>query len=234
MLALDTNRCYIFCMKLLLTSKGICNKKITDALFELVGKSPAETRIAFVPTAVNVTEGSKDWFVDDLYNIKNLNLKYLDIVDISALPKEVWLPRLEQADVLFFSGGNTYYLMYWFAKSGLEDILPELLSTRVYVGISAGSIAAGLTIEVTGGSKAEYCKRVFDYDSVRALQLVGFHVRPHLDAPNSPHSTTEKVAELAKNIKQVVYALDNQTALKVVDGVVEVVGEGKHLTFNSR
>ena len=94
-------------MKFLLTSNGLSNQKIADALFALVEKKPSETSVAFIPTAMNIGEGDKDWFVDDLVNIKNQNLALLDVVDISALPIEVWKPRLEKVDVLFFSGGKS-------------------------------------------------------------------------------------------------------------------------------
>src|SRR5680860_576655 len=127
-------------MKLLLTSNGLSNQSIVNALFELTGKPASETTIVFIPTAMNVARGGKNWFINDLYNIKKQGFKFIDIVDISALPKEIWLPKIESGDVLFFSGGNTYHLMYWLKESGLAELLPELLKTRVYAGISAGSI----------------------------------------------------------------------------------------------
>ncbi len=89
-------------MKFLLTSGGITNKSIAKALFDLVGKKVKEIKIAFVPTAANVFADDKSWLIDDLYNIKKQNFKCIDIVDISALPRENWQPRLEAADVLIF------------------------------------------------------------------------------------------------------------------------------------
>jgi dipeptidase E len=112
-------------MKLLLTSNGLSNESIAKALFELVGKPVSETVVTFIPTAANVGSGDKEWFINDLYNIKRRGLKAIDIVDISALPKEVWLSRIEAADVLFFSGGNTYHLMRWLKESRLAELLPK-------------------------------------------------------------------------------------------------------------
>ena len=130
-------------MKLLLTSGGITNKSIAKALFDLVGKKPEDTSLVFVPTASNIEKGDKDWLIDDLVNLKKQNFKQIDIADISAVGKEIWLPKMEEADVLFFEGGNSYYLMEWMNKSGLTKILPELLKTKVYVGLSAGSMVTG-------------------------------------------------------------------------------------------
>src|SRR3989338_7932302 len=111
-------------MKLLLTSAGLTNASIANALFDLVGKKPEDTSLFFIPTAANVGSSDKEWLIDDLYNIKKQNFKNIDIVDISALPKEIWQPRLEEADVLFFGGGNTPHLMRWIIESGLKEILP--------------------------------------------------------------------------------------------------------------
>ena len=104
-------------MKLLLTSAGITNPSIAKALFELVGKKPEDTSLVFIPTASNLETGDKTWVADDLRNLKKQNFKAIDIVDISAVEKSVWLPKMEAADVLFFEGGNTYHLMEWMQKS---------------------------------------------------------------------------------------------------------------------
>src|SRR3989344_1858055 len=129
-------------MKLLITSGGVSNPSLVDALQKLVGKPFDQTNVAFIPTASNMEDGDKWWLIKDLEICKNLKFKTVDIVDISALPPEIWQKRLEEADVFIFEGGNTYHLMYWLNKSGLKDLLPELLKTRVWVGISAGTIVA--------------------------------------------------------------------------------------------
>jgi len=127
-------------MKLLLTSAGITNKTIKHAMQDLLGKSFKTLSVAFIPTAANVESGDKAWLIDNLNEFKQLGIASLDIVDISALPKDIWEHRLSQAQVLIFGGGNTYHLMYWLEKSGLKKLLPKLLESKVYVGISAGSM----------------------------------------------------------------------------------------------
>jgi len=129
-------------MKLLLTSSGITNPSIAKALFDLVGKKPQDTSIVFIPTASNIEAGDKGWLIDDLINLKKQNFKSIDIADISAVEEKVWRPRFEAADVMFFEGGETYYLMEWINRSGLISLLPEYLKNKVYVGVSAGSMAA--------------------------------------------------------------------------------------------
>jgi len=216
-------------MKLLLTSNGLSNQLIAKALLELVGKPASETTIVFIPTAMNVARGNKDWFINDLYNIKKQGFKFVDIVDISALPKEIWLPKIENGDVLFFSGGNTYHLMYWLKKSGLFELLPELLKTRVYAGISAGSIVASPNLTSTGEDKKKYYQENFGYQSETALNFVDFHIYPHYNSPTHLRSREETLKKTAQETKKTVYGLDDESALKIVDGTATVVTAGEYL-----
>jgi len=219
-------------MKLLLTSNGLSNAAIEKAFFELVGKDPSDTTIAFIPTAMNVQEGEKNWFVNDLQNILKQGIKKLDIVDISALPKELWLPRLEKADVLFFSGGNSFHLMYWIEKSGLKELLKGLLETRVWAGISAGSMVTNPTLYFSSNDKKVYYEKLFGYENEKALGYVDFFTRPHLNSSHFPHASESNIEKMAKETKLPVYALDDDSAVKVVDREVEVISEGDWKKFN--
>ncbi|MDD2657601.1 MAG: Type 1 glutamine amidotransferase-like domain-containing protein [Candidatus Pacebacteria bacterium] len=217
-------------MKLLLTSSGLTNTSIEKALFELVGKKPEDTSLVFVPTASNVEVGDKGWLIDDLSNLKKQNFKSISITDISAVPEDIWRPQIEEADVLLFEGGNTYHLMRWINKSGFANILPELLKTKVYVGISAGSM-------VTGPDLALRLSQIIYGDDVEeenmdGLNLVDFYILPHLNSPYFPERMAEKAKEVAQTLPKKIYALDDQSALKIVDGKVEVISEGKYREFN--
>ncbi|MFC1615071.1 Type 1 glutamine amidotransferase-like domain-containing protein [Patescibacteria group bacterium] len=222
-------------MKLLLTSNGLTNKLIADALFKLVDKKPEDISLVFVPTASNMEAEDKGWLIDNLIDLKKQNFKSIDIVDISAMSKDIWLPRFEEADVLFFGGGNEYHLMRWLNKSGLSDLLPELLKTKVYVGLSAGSVLTGkdLLLET---SQLIHSEDLIEAENMKALGFVNFYFLPHLNS-NWFEKRREKEIKQAvqeKGIKEKVYVLDDDTALKITDGKIEVVGEGKHLIFNDK
>ncbi len=212
-------------MKLLLTSSGISNPSIARALFELVGKKPEETSLAFVPTAANVEVGDKDWFINDLVNLKNLHLKSIDIADISAVDEAVWRPKLEAADVLFFEGGNTYHLMRCLKKSGLAAILPDLLRTKVYVGVSAGSMV-GCKDLMLRHSQILYDEDLGETDNMAALHLVDFYVLPHLNSEHFPRMKEDNIREASRGMVEPVYALDEQSAIKMNGERVEVISEG--------
>lgn len=218
-------------MKLLLTSNGISNKTIAMALDELVNKPNEDVNLVFIPTAANIEAIDKHWVINDLNNIKNQGYGYIDIVDPSALPKESWQPRIEKADILFFSGGNTFYLMYWLIKSGLAEMLPHLLETKVYVGISAGSIATAKKLFGLEYKSLYPTAKPVESDS-DGLGLVDFYFRPHLNSPHFPNVNDATLSKIAKDIPGKLYALDDQSALMVKNGDVRVVSEGTWKVYN--
>ncbi len=216
-------------MKFLLTSGGLTNKSIVKALLDLVGKKANKINIAFVPTAANIIQDDKAWLIDDLYNIKKQNFKRIDIVDISALPRKNWQPRLEAADVLFFSGGNTFHLMYWLKKSGLAKMLPKLLKTRVYAGISAGSMVTTKNLHLSSAKRLYYDEDFKGRPDENGLGFFDFHFRPHLNSPYFPKVRKKFLEKIRKELKDPIYALDDQSALKISSGKIQVISEGKYL-----
>ena len=217
-------------MKLLLTSGGLTNKSISKALFELVGKKPEDTSLVFIPTASNVEMEDKDWFINDLINIRKQNFKSVCITDISAVPEDIWKPQMEEADILFFEGGNTYHLMRWINKSGLVNFLPELLKTKVYVGLSAGSMVTNPDLDI------RLDKMIYEDDvegeSMTGLNFVDFYFLPHLNSPHFSKRMEDNIRKAAEKYTRKMYALDDQSALKVVDGKVDVISEGRWFAIN--
>lgn len=215
----------------MLTSAGLTNKTIAGALADLAGRPLTELNLAFVPTAANVEPGDKWWLINDLVNCKNLGFKSIDIVDISALPQDIWRPRLEAADVFLFGGGNTFHLMYWLQKSGLSSLLPELLETRVYVGISAGSMVACRSLDLSMSAKL-YDDVPGEYDKDEGLGYVDILVRPHLNSPYFPNLNLENLENLAAEFPETFYALDDNSAIKIYGEHAEVISEGVWKKFN--
>lgn len=217
-------------MKLLLTSGGFTNKTIVSALQDLVEAPFSRLKLTFIPTAGNVEEGDKGWLIDDLVNCKKLGFKEVDIVDISALPKDIWEPRLRDADIIMVGGGNNYHLKYWFNKSGLTTLLSELLRTRVYVGISAGSMVTSSMLAMTQSARL-YSETLGEIEGDRGLGLVDFYIRPHYNSPLFPNIRDEQLEKASKELDKDVYAIDDQSAI-IVDGEeITVVSEGSWKKF---
>lgn len=218
-------------MKLLLTSSGLTNDSIANALFELVGKKPEDTKIVFIPTASNVEVGDKDWLINDLANLQKRNFEEIDIADISAVEEKIWKPKLERADVLFFEGGNTYHLMEWINKSGLVNILPKLLKTKVYVGVSAGSMVTnkGLALKI---SQIVYGEDLDKIEEMKGLNYVDFYFLPHLNSEHFKNIRKGFIEKTTEGMSDTIYAMDDQSALKVIDGKIDVVSEGEWFVIN--
>src|SRR3989338_5404470 len=213
-------------MKLLLTSNGLTNDSIVNALFELTGKKPEETTVVYIPTATNVESGNKDWIITDLLILKENNFKSIEITDISAIDEKIWKPSFERAEVLFFEGGNTYHLMRWLNKSGLSELLPELLKNRVYVGVSAGSMVTNPDLALKL-SQVIYEEDMLETEELKGLNFVDFYFLPHLNSDWFKKMRRENIEKVGRKINRTIYALDDNSALKVVDDKIEVISEGE-------
>lgn len=212
-------------MKLLLTSAGITNQTILQGLDELAGKPLDQLKVAFIPTAANLESGDKDWLIDDLRRLSFLKFKQIDIVDISALPKKIWQERLEESDVLFVEGGNTYHLMYWFNQSGLSKIISKLLETKIYIGVSAGTIIATPSI-INADFESKPLKSINEEISHDGLNLVNFMVEPHVNSEYFPESTLKNLETRSKEYRYPIYGIDDNTAIKVDGDNIEVISNG--------
>lgn len=216
-------------MKLLLTSAGVANKSIETALREMLAKEFSDTNLLFVTTAQNVEAGDKSWVIKDLVKCKELGFKEIEMTDVAAVGRDIWLPKLEHANVILVEGGNTSYLMKHIRTSGLIDELPRLLKTRVYVGISAGSIVMAPKLKEKE-MQPLYKDAIVESEN-EGLGYVDFMMAPHMNSESFP-KVTELVESVAEKIGMPLYALDDQSAIKVVDGKVEVISEGTWKKFN--
>lgn len=211
-------------MRLILTSAGFSNKIIADTLRKLV----KEIKIAFIPTAANVEKGDKAWLINDYLNCKKLGS--VDIVDISALNKSVWLPRLKEANVIVVGGGDTKYLMDCINFSGLKKELPGLLRKRIYVGISAGSCVLSETLNTS----SEYLYGDESKKSIKGLGYINFNVRPHLNSKYFPLVRDHVLKKYIKKIRGDTYAIDDKSAV-VVDGKkIRVISSGKYIIYKKQ
>jgi len=215
-------------MKLLLTSDGLTNKTITETLLKLLTKSPKDCRVVFIPTASNIIAKDRKWMIDELIKYRDLGFPYIDIVDISAIAREDWEPRLRSADILLVGGGNPFYLKYWFIKSGLKDILPELLQDKVYVGVSAGSMILAPNLLIA--PKEQSIKYLEKDQEIVGLGIIDFAVMPHYEM--GEQDTSEKHVEaISRNANLLIYGLDDDSAVVINGDILKVVSEGKWRTF---
>ena len=242
-------------MKLLLTSMGIKNKSIQDALVDLLGKPIAESSALFIPTAMYPfpRHAASAWQVfcgKSEARFCQLGWKSLGVLELTTLPsidRKEWVAMVEETDALLVWGGDPLYLSYWMRQSGLADLLPSLRPELVYVGVSAGSMAATsiigetysrppgtiatpLTSEpiVFAGPEGEISRT---FVTAQGLGLTDFSLIPHMDHPDHPDASLANAEKWAAKVPAPVYAIDDESAIKVADGSVEVVSEGHWKLF---
>lgn len=222
-------------MKLLLTSAGVRNPTIQDALVDLLGKPIAESSALCIPTAMyahpSVGPGEMPWKFISGHSpnpMTGLGWESVGVLELTALPsieKEQWVPVVERADVLLVSGGDVLYLCHWMRESGLADLLPSLQDT-VWVGLSAGSMV--LTPRV--GEDFVQWRPAAGGDET--LGVVDFAICPHVNPEGTPGNTMAEARSWAAGMTCPGYAIDDETAIQVVDGTVTVVSEGHWTLFD--
>ncbi len=195
-------------MRLLLTSGGVTNPSIRDALVGLLGKPIADSSALCIPTA--------------------------EYGHPMCTPASAWrfiagqspVPWVREADVLLVDGGDATYLCHWMRQSGLADLLPSLPET-VWVGVSAGSLV------MTPRIGDDFVNWTPPTGGDSTLGVVDFSIFPHLGHELMPENTMAEAERWAAEIAGPAYAIDDQTAIKVTGGTVEVVSEGHWKLFPS-
>jgi dipeptidase E len=222
-------------MKLLLTSAGIKNPSISEALVDLLGKPIADSNALCIPTASYghpmVTPQGPWRFIsgrEPRTPMCELGWKSLGVLELTALPSidaDRWMPWVRQTDVLLVNGGDALYLAHWVRESGLADLLPSLDDT-VWAGFSAGSMV------LTPRIGEDFIGWRPPSGGDEALGIVDFSIFPHVDHPDLSENTMAAAERWAAAIGGPAYAIDDETAIKVVDDAVEVVSEGHWKRFS--
>lgn len=205
-------------MNLLLTSSGLSSRKLGETLQKMVGKSASDCKVGFIPTAANVEPYSKSWVIAQMNSLQRYGFYQIDIVDISADGVD-WRTRLAQVDILWLSGGNTFHLLDQVRKTGFDLWLKENIHSKVYVGGSASTILMTPTIAVAGLEPGD--ENMPGLTDLTGLGYVNFEVEQHCDA-----ARIETVKEYADSSHNPVYAIDDLTAIKVIDEEIEVISTG--------
>src|SRR4051812_31179122 len=221
-------------MRLLLTSAGIKNPSINDALVGLLEKPIAASHALCIPTAgyghpQGTPAGAWRFITGNATTpMCELGWKSLGVLELTALPsidKERWAGWVKEADVLLVNGGDALYLCHWMRESGLADLLASL-RRMVWVGLSAGSMV------MTPRIGADFVGWTSPAGDDSTLGVVDFSIFPHLDHELLPENTMADAERWAAAIAGPAYAIDDETAIRVIDGTVDVVSEGHWKLFN--
>jgi dipeptidase E len=221
---------------MLLTSAGIRNEILRSALADLVGKPLEQASVVFIPTASVAAAGDHGWFVEDLTRLHGLGWRELDILELNGLPRGMVLERLQHADVIYAEGGNHYHLANSIIVNGLAAAMAAAVESKVYVGVSAGSMIFSRHLSQKTGEAFGEREDLRILGEVRARSPFGlfdWYLKPHLNSPYFPQRTLAWFEEAAAKLDFPVYALDDDSAVRVRGGETDVVSGGVWRLLNS-
>jgi dipeptidase E len=219
-------------LKFLLASAGVTNPSIKEALVDLLGKPIDECSALVISTSSYALSRGPylAWsFIagqEPETPMAELGWKAVGSLELSALPslgEAHWLPWIEEADVLLVNGGDPLYLAYWMRQSGLAARLDTF--DGVYASLSAGSMI------MTPDIGEEFAEWRSPTGGDEPLGLVDFSIFPHLENPDLPWNTVANAEKWASKLTNPAYAIDDRTAIRVVDGAVDVISEGHWRQF---
>jgi len=180
-----------------------------------------------------VEQWDKTWFINDLINLNKNNFKSIEITDISAVNEEIWKSSFKRADILFFEWWNTFHLMRWLNKTGLNSSLYELLKDKVYVGVSAWSMITNPDLNLKL-SQQIYEEDMLETEKMNGLNFVDFYFLPHLNSEWFKKVKKNNIEKVAENITIPIYVLDDNSALKIIDNKIEVIREWDWFVLNGK
>lgn len=200
-------------------------KETRNYFLKLLEKDPKSCRVAFIPTTADPEEDK--WFVEQSrnellelgFNVEDVDLKNFEPISI--------FERLKARDIVYVNSGNTYYLLYWIKRSGIDQCIGELLDHGiVYVDTSAGSIVAGPNISLAGWEPDG------DVNGVRIKDLQGMNLVDFAISPHFQQDSLEKLQKRKKRFAYKVIALTDSQAIKVVGKKFEIVGPGEKIILD--
>src|SRR6266852_7226602 len=174
------------------------------------------TSVIFVPYAVH---DRRAYAAKAQERFREMGLSLTSIHDVSNVPRAV-----DEADVIFVGGGNTFRLLKGLHDHDLLDPIRRRVERGVpFIGSSAGSIVACPTLKTTKDMP------VVQPPSFDALRLVDFQISPHyLDPdPASTHmgeTQEERILQFLEENELPVVGLREATVLRVKKGAVTLLG----------
>ena len=203
---------------LLLTSSGMVGTK--EEILSVLPKPADKVRVAYIITASKAQQDTS--YVDkDRELMQNAGFNIED-VDIEGKNKKQLMKLLQAADIIYVQGGDAFYLLKQIRKSGFNKIIGKLLRKGIiYIGVSAGSVVAGRTIETANWAGNQNEK------SIKLMSLKGLKLVKSNIFVNYKPEYLEMIRQKPKKIKENLRILTDEQALFVLDKKIILVGRGE-------
>lgn len=199
-------------MKLYLTSL-----KLTG-LHHLIDHKPTDTKVLFISTAANVyqdkwfMEADRNWFIENKFQLTEFDLVNKSGSDVDS--------ALSEVDLVYLSGGNTFYLLEHINKSGFDAVLKDQLKHGlIYAGGSVGAVVAGMSIEAA--KEFDDPHEAPDLTNYTAMQLINLSILPHYGNPKY-QDRYQKAFKTSTDSSPILTLTDSQ-ALVVKDNHYQII-----------
>ena len=181
----------------------------------------AGKRVAFIPTA-SIHEGYTGYVGSARTVFKKLGAELTEI-EISTANASDITQVFDAADIIYFTGGNSFFLIDQLRKTGTDTLLKQQLEKgKLFIGESAGAIVCAP--ELSYIEKMDPIPEDYSQSDYAGLGLINFYVLPHyLTAPFK--KVTADIMQSFSNIE--LCAINNAQALSVKDGVRKLVSVEK-------
>lgn len=168
--------------------------------------------VTYIPTASKVER--LGFFVKiGKWRLRRLGL-VVDELEISEASHEMIVSKLEKNDLIYVTGGNTFFLLQELRRTGADKILiREIEKGKLYIGESAGAIIAAPGIGYS--AKMDCVEKAPGLKDYAGLNLIDFYVVPHY-----------KNWEMGKAAEEIIRTYSNRLELKIIRDTQAILIEG--------
>ncbi len=208
-------------MKHLFLASSIENRTVTQDIFKKIGKSAPLKTLCIKTATEDKVRQDLSWYEDDMKGLRNAGFDVIEF-SVSGKSEKQLSDALVSIDVIFVSGGNTFYLLQESQKTDFIKIVQEKVENGLpYIGSSAGSVIAGPDIEpIIGIDDVKLAPEVNGY---AGYNLVNFCVLPHWGSEHFKESyLTNNLEPMYKEGTPLV-ALNNDQYIEVIDNQFKIV-----------
>ncbi len=189
-----------------------------ESKFEKLIGNINEKNVVCITTAA-VGEGCPEWMPQEMDPLKKQVKSFVEF-DLTNKTKEEVSKVLDNADIIYVMGGNTYYLLEHVKKSGFKELLEEKLEGGAfYIGVSAGAAVACPRIDYIENLDDPTKANLTDFE---ALSLVNFLIMPHINDPVYGPKMV-KVLEKLKSGRETVLAITEEQGILVEGNLIKVI-----------
>lgn len=187
----------------------LCSKasQSIPKLKEMINRLVPNGKLVSITTAANIyAPDNRPWFDEDITAIKDLGFEYSEL-DLHGTPALEIKKILQDANVIYASGGSAFYLLEQINQPHVRDIILDAINNgKLYIGSSAGAIVLCPDIEYIDGLD----KHIPALADFTGLNVVPFRVMPHIDNPKYTSLMAERLPRLKVTGLNLIGLKDNQ------------------------